>query len=203
METAAPRRDQRSAAVRSRRPSLSSWTNTSSSRHATRGEMPAAPLISGRLHQPGALARPGRSPVVCARADRALAFCPRGHPLVHNEASPEVPGARRRRASSDFWRVFGELGREIWLARAKVGVQSRGLRNRRSEVRILSGALVHWVFGRFERRSGTEASSRFSRGIERLSSNRRFSGDFCGDLAASDRGADSWKASAQGPPAGG
>jgi hypothetical protein len=30
------------------------------------------------------------------------------------------------------------------------------LRNRRSEVRILSGALVHWGLGRFERRSDTE-----------------------------------------------
>ncbi|MDP9260693.1 MAG: hypothetical protein M3O89_01835 [Actinomycetota bacterium] len=32
------------------------------------------------------------------------------------------------------------MGRELWLARAKVGLQSRGLRNRRSQVRILSGA---------------------------------------------------------------
>jgi hypothetical protein len=39
--------------------SLSSWTNTSSSRHATRGETPAAPLRSGRLHRPG--------PHVCSR----------------------------------------------------------------------------------------------------------------------------------------
>jgi hypothetical protein len=26
----------------------------------------------------------------------------------------------------EFWRVFGELGRELWLARAKVGLQNRG-----------------------------------------------------------------------------
>jgi hypothetical protein len=128
--------------------------------------MPAAPLISGRLHRPGALARPGRSPVVCARADRALAFCPRGHPLVHNEASPEVPGARRRRASSDFLATFGESGREIWLARAKVGVQTRGLRNRRSEVRILSGALWHVDFALLERRWRHRRSSVRCRSVE-------------------------------------
>ena len=38
-------------------------------------------------------------------------------------------------------RGFGEFGPCIWLARAKVDVHSRGLRHRRSEVRILSGAL--------------------------------------------------------------
>jgi hypothetical protein len=64
--------------------------------------MPATPLISGRLYWPGALAHPGRSPVGCGRADRAPALCPRGHPLVDNEASPEVPVARRKGARSDF-----------------------------------------------------------------------------------------------------
>jgi hypothetical protein len=46
------------------------------------------------------------------------------HPLAHNEASPEVSGVRRRCASPIFWRVFGELCGEIWLARAKVGVET-------------------------------------------------------------------------------
>lgn len=41
--------------------SLPGWTNTSSGRHATRGEVPAAPLISGRLHRPRAHARSGRA----------------------------------------------------------------------------------------------------------------------------------------------
>jgi hypothetical protein len=40
-------------------------TNTSSSRHATGGEMPAAPLICGRLHRPGAHACSGRASGVC------------------------------------------------------------------------------------------------------------------------------------------
>lgn len=52
-----------------------------------------------------------------------------------------MSGARCRLASPIFWQVLGEFGREIRLARAKFGVQGRGLRNRRSEVRILSGAL--------------------------------------------------------------
>jgi hypothetical protein len=55
--------------------------------------------------------RPGRSPVVCRGVDCALAFAHNEHPLAHNEASPEVSGARRRRASPIFWRVFGEFGR--------------------------------------------------------------------------------------------
>ena len=44
-------------------------------------------------------------------------------------------------ATSNFWRLFGDLGCEFWLGRAKFGVLAVGLRNRRSEVRILSGAL--------------------------------------------------------------
>src|SRR5512132_1055555 len=51
-ETAAPRRNQPSAAARSRRSSPSRWTNLSSGRNATRAEAPLLLLISGRL--PGA-----------------------------------------------------------------------------------------------------------------------------------------------------
>src|SRR5688572_9805170 len=56
-------------------------------------------------------------------------------------AHPEIDygGPVPRRASAEFLASFGEL-----------------LRNRRSEVRILSGALVYWDSGRFERRSDTE-----------------------------------------------
>jgi hypothetical protein len=43
-------------------------TKQSSHRDATRGEMPAAPLISGRLHRPRAHARSGRQAAVYADA---------------------------------------------------------------------------------------------------------------------------------------
>jgi hypothetical protein len=50
--TAVP--DSPRAGIRSTgRSALPPWTNTSSSRCPTRGEMPAAPLIGGRLHRPG------------------------------------------------------------------------------------------------------------------------------------------------------
>ena len=52
-------RSMQHAPGRSRRASwLLSRTKQSSRRHATRGEMPAAPLISGRLHRPGARPAP-------------------------------------------------------------------------------------------------------------------------------------------------
>ena len=43
--------------------SLLVWTNTSSSRCTTRGEMPAVPLIGGRLHRPGGHACSGETVV--------------------------------------------------------------------------------------------------------------------------------------------
>jgi hypothetical protein len=49
--------------------------------------------------------------------------------------------AFRSATESNFWRLFGDLGPVIWLSRAKSRVLAVGLRNRRSEVRILSGAL--------------------------------------------------------------
>jgi hypothetical protein len=39
------------------------WTNTSSSRCTTRGEMPAVPLIGRRLHRPGGHACSGETVV--------------------------------------------------------------------------------------------------------------------------------------------
>jgi hypothetical protein len=61
LQTAAPRRSEEPSPDCPTRRSLLGWTNASSGRHAMRRQTPAAPLTSGRLHHPGAHARPGRS----------------------------------------------------------------------------------------------------------------------------------------------
>jgi hypothetical protein len=78
---------------------------------------------------------------VALQTDGAARLRPKEASVVTPRSPPpRCPGLVAGMQAPHFWRVFGESVREIWLARAKAGVQSRGLRNRRSEVRILSGA---------------------------------------------------------------
>src|SRR5829696_6270492 len=63
------RREQHSAAAPTMRDSLSERTNTNRDRHATRGETPAAPLMSGRLT--------GRE-LSLAQADRCRSYVKQG-----------------------------------------------------------------------------------------------------------------------------
>jgi hypothetical protein len=87
--------------------SLQSRTNMSSSRHATRGEMLAAPLIRGRLHRPGAHVCSGRaaraarnvretpaSPCGCRRNNRGSSCAPGAVSTARSTASPAQRGTR-------------------------------------------------------------------------------------------------------------
>jgi hypothetical protein len=65
------------------------------------------------------------------------------------------------RLAADFLGDFsGEAGPQIWLARARSGASAVGLRNRRSQVRILTGAL------KFRLDAGLSVVLTFGRQIE-------------------------------------
>jgi hypothetical protein len=95
----------------------------------------------------------------------------------------QPPWLVERAAILIFWRFFGDSVLRIPLARAKSRPESRGQRNRRSQVRILTGALSNLVFRRFERRSGHRRSTARARGIAGPNRRHRFSGDFLGEHA--------------------
>jgi hypothetical protein len=114
---------------------------------------------------------PRRAPCVLRYRTFAVADGPDdGRLSSRSELPPEM----------SFWRVCGELGVTIWLSRAKSVDITHGLRNRRSEVRILSGALrlsaaCRHLQGLCPRRS----DQRFAAG-KLLSDSDRFSGALFG-----------------------
>ena len=66
---------------------------------------------------------------------------PRGATATGHGGGSSTWAAAIEATLRNFWRFSGGPCPEIWLARAKSDASAVGLRNRRSEVRILSGAL--------------------------------------------------------------
>jgi hypothetical protein len=114
-----------------------SWKNTSSRRHATRDEMSAAPLISGRLHRPEAHAPLGttRERAVRARATTATAGESERKPaaaverlltvLSVAERTPPPPGRPSGHARPVRGRRAADAGRHA------IGLLDIGVRGRR------------------------------------------------------------------------
>ena len=149
LRAAPSRRTEQPPAPRSMRCSLLSWTNTSSSRHATRGETPAAPLISGRLHRPGAHARSGRGPGVRQRAigpHRAPASVESRRPVSSREWVSGWRLAVKRFALGPLGRLVGDGGTGHPLRGSEVGAGPRRGGNRDRDV-LLQATVAGGVVG--------------------------------------------------------
>jgi hypothetical protein len=115
---------------RAGRTGVPSWTNTSSRRHATRGEMSAAPLISGRLHRPEAHARSGRMAVVCAGADLTPALGGNPRVSVVNEPGISIRGQRPGAHTDDAHRTAAQraacLASRLPFRAGRIGARAVG-----------------------------------------------------------------------------